>query len=174
MSPEALQVLVSHQARFLAFLQRRLGDRTAAEEVLQAAFLRGIERGDSLRDDERVVAWFYRLLRHAAGEWHRQRAVEERAAERLAAEWSETPDEEFEVTACACVGEMLDALKPEWAELVRAVDLEGAPVPEAAARLGISANNAGVRLHRARRALGQAVEAACGECCRNGCFECEC
>ena len=62
MTPQALNTLVLHQQRFLSFLERRLGNRAAAEEVLQAAFLRGIEKGESLRDEESVVAWFYRLL----------------------------------------------------------------------------------------------------------------
>lgn len=174
MTPQALNTLILHQQKFLLFLERRLGNRAAAEEVLQAAFLRGIERGDSLRDDENVVAWFYRLLRNAVGELYRRREVETRAVDHYGRELELHHDAELEATVCGCVTGMLSALKPEYAEIIRKVDLDGVAVPEAAAALGIKPNNAAVRLHRARRALGQAVEEACGVCCRNGCFDCEC
>lgn len=172
MSPEALRVLVDNQQRFLSFLERRLGDRAAADEVLQAAFLRGIEKGASLRNDENVVAWFYRLIRNGLAEHFRKAGAEQRALDAFAAE--PTPEDNLEATVCACVTGMIEALKPEYASLLRAVDLEGRSVPEVARDLGISANNTGVRLHRARRALGRAVEEACGICCRNGCFDCDC
>jgi RNA polymerase sigma-70 factor (ECF subfamily) len=65
-------------------------------------------------------------------------------------------------------------VKPQYREMLEAVDLKGEPVARVAERLGISANNAAVRLHRARVSLGRAVEDACGLCCRSSCFDCEC
>lgn len=172
MSPEALRVLVDNQQRFLAFLERRLGNRAAADEVLQAAFLRGIEKGESLRDDENVIAWFYRLVRNGLAEHYRKAGAEQRALDAFATEPAK--DDPLEASVCACITGMISVLKPDYASLLRAVDLDGRSVPEVARELGISANNAGVRLHRARRALGRAVEEACGICCRNGCFDCDC
>src|SRR5436190_6310187 len=64
-SPAVLRILVENHARFLAFLERRVGSRDAAQEILQEAFVRSLSRGGSLRDDESAVAWFYRLLRNA-------------------------------------------------------------------------------------------------------------
>lgn len=172
----SLAILVANQQRFHAFLKRRLGSAAAAEEVLQEAFLRGIERGGTLRDRESVVAWFYRLLRNAVAEHHRRKASEARAVERLASEVPEfaEPDGELEATICACVGDMLRALPAQYREMLEAVDLRGEPVASVAARLGITANNASVRLHRARVRLGRAIEQACGVCCRDNCFDCEC
>ena len=45
MSPGVVRVLVANHARFLAFLERRVGRRDVAEEILQEAFVRGITRG---------------------------------------------------------------------------------------------------------------------------------
>lgn len=38
----------------------------------------------------------------------------------------------------------------------------------------VTANNASVRLHRARRALKEQLLRACGACAAHGCLECSC
>ena len=53
-SPETIAVLVDNHRRFLDFLERRVGDRDEAEEILQAAFVRGIERAGEIRDRQRA------------------------------------------------------------------------------------------------------------------------
>lgn len=49
---ETLTTLLANHARFLAFLEPRLGGREAAEDVLQAAFVKGLTKADELRDGE--------------------------------------------------------------------------------------------------------------------------
>src|SRR5687767_3163928 len=62
---ESLDTLLTSRRTFLAFLQKRTGSREDAEEILQSAFARALEKGGGLRRDESVVAWFYRLLRNS-------------------------------------------------------------------------------------------------------------
>lgn len=173
--PETVARLVESHRRFLAFLERRLPGRAAAEEVLQEAFARAVERGGAIRDGESAVAWFYRLLRNAIADHHRRRVVEGRAIEQAAREAREASDDpELRAAVCGCMATLLPELKPEYAELIRRVDLEEAPVAEVAGALGITANNAHVRLHRARQALKRRLEAACGTCATHGCLDCGC
>jgi DNA-directed RNA polymerase specialized sigma24 family protein len=51
-SPSAVARLVANHREFLGFLQSRVGSRALAEDILQDAFVRGIGKLDSLRDDE--------------------------------------------------------------------------------------------------------------------------
>lgn len=60
-SEEVLTRLVDSHRSFLGFLERRLGDRALAEDILQDAFVKSIEKGGELRDDNSAMAWFYRL-----------------------------------------------------------------------------------------------------------------
>lgn len=169
------RALVENHRRFLAFLQRRVGSQAVAEELLQAAYVRTLEKGGELREGESAVAWFYRLLRNALIDYYRRQAAEGRALEREAREATEEgPDPELKETVCACMGELLPTLKPEYSELLRQVDLEERSVPEVAAEVGITANNAGVRLHRARQALKRQLERSCGTCATHGCLDCSC
>jgi RNA polymerase sigma-70 factor (ECF subfamily) len=178
LSPAVLEVLVANHARFLRFLERRVGRREVAEEILQDAFVRGMARGRSLREEESAVAWFYRLLRNAIVDHQRHASAEARGREALGRETAALseaePDQELIDTICACVTSLIGTLKPEYARAIEKVDLGGAPLPQLAAEAGISRGNAAVRLFRARQALRRRVEESCGTCATHGCYECQC
>jgi RNA polymerase sigma-70 factor (ECF subfamily) len=175
-SPDVLGILVANHATFLSFLERRVGSREVAEELLQQAFVRGIERGGSIRDGESAVAWFYRLLRNAVVDRARRNARVDRALRRWADELAVRPqlDESLHRAVCKCVSKLVGTVRPSYAAALQAVDVEGRTVSDLAKQLGISRNNAAVRLHRARAALGEQLRASCGTCATHGCVDCTC
>lgn len=166
--------LVSAHRQFLAFLEARVSSRAVAEELLQAAFVRAVEKGGSIREAESAVAWFYRLLRNALIDHYRRTAGEARALEEERRQSEEGFELELKDAICACMDQLLPALKPEYAEMIRRVDLQETPLSSVAADLAITANNATVRLHRARQALKQSLERSCGTCATHGCLDCTC
>lgn len=169
-----LDALAANHRNFLAFLERRTASREDAEDILQEAFVRCLEKGRDIREEESAVAWFYRVLRNALVDYYRRRDAGARALEAIQRESAEERDEDLWNEACRCVGDLLPNLKPEYAELLRRVDLEEKPVSQAANDLGISPNNASVRLHRARRALLEEVRQSCRTCADHGCLDCTC
>ena len=176
-APDVLRVLLDNHARFLGFLERRVGSRDEAEDILQEAFVRSIGRMDDLRSSESATAWFYRVLRNAIIDHHRREGTRSRALLQLAAEADDAsggPDEELEAVACACVTALVDTLKPEYGAALRRVDLEGVSVRGFAEETGITPGNAGVRLHRAREALRRQLARSCGTCLEHGCLDCRC
>ena len=60
MNPELTLQLVDNHRQFLAFLERRVGDRAAAEDILQDAFVKSLQKDEDARDETSSVAWFYR------------------------------------------------------------------------------------------------------------------
>jgi RNA polymerase sigma factor (sigma-70 family) len=174
--PVVATLLANHR-RFLDFLAARVGTREDAEEILQDAFVRGLEKAGAIRDEESAVAWFYRLLRNAVTDHFRRTASRRKALEAHAHEVPESDPgfgAELERTVCACVGDLIPLLKPEYADLIRRVDLGGADVTSAADALGITPGNARVRLHRARAALRHELERSCRTCATHGCLDCTC
>lgn len=167
--------LAASRAEFLGFVRSRIADPELAEDVLQSALLRAMQSADSLRDADRVVPWFYRILRNAIVDAYRRRAVQrERSVSLEDVDLPEVPDEASETVLCACFEPLIDTLKPEYAEVLRLVDL-GREAPGAAAeRLGITANNLKVRRHRARAALREQIEQTCRICSDHGCLDCTC
>lgn len=160
----------------LTFLEARVGSRELAEDVLQTAFVRGIERGHAIRRDESIVAWFYALLSNSLVDAGRRRAAEARALAgfRREVDLHVAIEPEVHRQVCLCVGRLLGTLKLEYGRAVSTVDLQGKPLNELARRERISANAAAVRLHRARRALARRVRAVCGPCADRGCVDCTC
>jgi RNA polymerase sigma-70 factor (ECF subfamily) len=176
LSAEVVDVLVERHRQFLQFLESRAGSRAAAEELLQAAFVKALERGAELRDAESAVAWFYRLLRNALIDFYRHRGAERRTLDRQAAEaplFAEAAPE-LEAAICECIHGLIPTLKKEYTALLRAVEIEGRSVTDVARDLGITPGNAAVRLHRGRQALKARLEAACGTCTEHGCLDCTC
>lgn len=173
---DPIATLVASHRELLGFLERRVGDRALAEDILQAAFVKGIERAGQIRDDESVLAWFYRLLRNAVIDHYRRTGASERRLEALAreAETDDTPQPDTHDAICRCVAPLVDTLKPEYAAALRRVELEGAAVKDFAAETGITPNNAAVRVHRAREALRKQVQRSCGTCAEHGCVDCCC
>lgn len=172
------RVLADNYTRFLAFLERRVESREVAEDILQDAFVRGFDRAASVRRDESVTAWFYRILRNGIADHYRRSAAETRARGRVAAvaePFDPGPeDDELLDRVCGCVQELVDTLKPEYARAVRRVDVDGAAIRDWAGEENITANNAAVRLHRARDALRRQVIRTCGTCSEHGCVDCTC
>lgn len=168
-------LLESHR-QFLAFLEKRVGNKAIAEDILQAAFSKAVEKADTLRDAESSVAWFYRLLRNALIDHYRRTRAETTALAQAPGEpdYQSGYDTELEGVVCGCLRNLVDNLKPEYGTLLKRVDLEGWSVPSAAGALGITPNNAGVRLHRARLALRKQLERVCGSCTEHACLDCTC
>ena len=175
LSPEAVAQLVEGHRDFLAFLERRVESRAAAENILQTAFARGLERGAGVQE-EKVVAWFYRVLRNSVIDHYRQRSTSARAMEAWGREFTERqePDAALRQEICQCVSGLLTTLKEEYQQALRIVDLEDGKRSDLAQQSGITAENAAVRVHRARKALRRQVEKACGTCAEHGCFDCHC
>lgn len=171
----AVALLVENHRAFLGFLERRVGSREAAEDILQSAFGRALDHADELRD-ESVVAWFYRVLRNAATDHFRRAAAAHRGAESLARELGDevVPGPALREAICGCVRTLAGTLKAEYAEALERVDVDGMPVKDFALARGITAGNAGVRLARARAALRRQVVASCGTCAEHGCLDCHC
>ena len=144
LSQQALDRLLESRRQFLSFIQSRVESAEVAEDILQAAFVKGIEKGGSLRHEETVVAWFYRLLHNAIIDHYRQRGSSERAADALVHELDThvEPEDSFKGDICGCVSELMESLKLEYRDALRTVDLEERSLAELAGKAGITSNNA--------------------------------
>jgi RNA polymerase sigma-70 factor (ECF subfamily) len=171
-----LDVLLENHRAFLRYLEHRVGDRQLAEDILQDAFVKIIDRPDQAPADEGLVPWFYRTLRNAAIDRFRRREAAGRAMEAFARELEThaAPDPATETEICACIGRLAGTLKKEYAEALQVIDVQGTPVKTFAEQRGLSVSNAGVRVFRAREALKKRLVESCGTCAEHGCQNCTC
>ena len=168
-----VEKLLDRQAAFLSFLTSKVG-ATAAEDILQTSYLKLVKKGPHLEKDESVVSWFYTVLRHATVDHFRRNAARDRAQEKFAAEAPVSYEAEWKDNVCQCVAGVLDTLKPEYRSVLQAVDLESRSLADYAGTHGTTPNNAGVRLHRARKAAAKRLTTVCGACAEHHCLDCTC
>lgn len=177
---EVMEQLIGHHQAFHGFLTRRLGNAAFAEDLLQQCFMKALAHFHSIKKMDRVIPWFYQILRHALIDYYRSKETD---SKRLQAFLDESevlgthhvPSlDDLQPTICACLDRLVLTLKPTYAELIRRIDLSGESLPSVAKDLQITTNNLTVRLHRARQALRQSLEQACGICSKHGCLNCTC
>jgi RNA polymerase sigma factor (sigma-70 family) len=173
---EAVSVLVDNHRVFLSFLEKRVGRRDVAEDILQEAFAKSLDKLPDTATGESAVAWFYRVLRNAVVDHFRRAGASERASSALAREIEQQvePDLDTRNAICRCVARLSATLKPEYGEALRRVEVDGLSVQQFAVEASITANNAAVRLFRAREALRKQVARSCGTCAEHGCLDCTC
>ena len=173
---QPLSAMAENRTAFLSFLERRVGHHETAEDLLQESFARSMDRLP-LEPEESVTAWFYRVLRNGVIDHYRRRGASERALASLRNEHEEAPPEpspDERDAVCRCVARLSETLKPEYAQALRRVDVDGVSVRDFASEAAITPNNAAVRLFRARETLRKRVVRWCGSCAERGCVDCSC
>jgi RNA polymerase sigma-70 factor (ECF subfamily) len=172
-SSQAVSQLAQSRERFLRFIHSRIGDPERAEDVLQAALEKAATGIRALRSEDSLVPWFYSVLRNAINDSYRERARVHEVPLPPTLDLAED-EPEAERQLCHCFEAILPALKPEYADLIEAIDLKGEASTVVAVRLGITPNNLKVRHHRARQALRGRLEETCRVCAEHHCLDCTC
>lgn len=174
--PDVATALLAHRRAFRAFLVSRVGNEADADDLLQHGLIKALQHADKLQDGEKIVAWFYQILRNVVIDHQRSRRAAERRDDAWATDPSAPPaaDRAALGQICRCFEALLPNLKPAQAELLRRVELQGESVAAAAAGLGLTPNHASVTLHRARTELRKQLIEFCGSCAAGKCLDCDC
>ncbi len=171
-------VLIENYDDFSRFLMRRIGDRSAVEDVLQNFCVRVIRSQTELRNEKAVMGWLYKVLRSALIDHYRSAASRTKMEASYLLEKATLDDDfvqiEINGNRCQCIKTMLPTLRPDYEHVLRKVDLSNESRENVAIDLGISPANTRVRLHRARDALSKAMIAYCGPCCEVSTDDCTC
>jgi len=169
-------LLREHRGELVGFVRRRIGHLVDPEDVLQQAAVRALSSANSLQDPTRVRAWFFRILRNVITDELRALGVPTRALSTDDEGAADPPAEAagVEDQACTCALALAQTLKPEYRDVLERVVIDETPVTSLAAELGVTPNNATVRLHRARRALRVILREHCGTDSLRARLDCAC
>ncbi|MCG8469812.1 MAG: sigma-70 family RNA polymerase sigma factor [Gemmatimonadetes bacterium] len=125
-----------------------------AEDAVQAAFIRSLERIGQLRPGSRFGPWFYRVLRSTCLNLRRREALRTHSELTDAAAASDDPHRELERTdARERVLDALARLPERQRTAVLMYDLEGYDHAEIAEVLDIAVGTSRANLHHGRQAL---------------------
>lgn len=152
--------------RYILHMVRNPGE---AEDLTQETFLRAYRRRDTLRDEQAVRGWLYRIATHVCLDRLRQRRPNvsmdsKEGASQVASAVSLSPSV-LEITerkeTSACVQRCLDFLPDNYRAVIVLHEAHSLTAAEIASLLGLKLTAVKMRLHRARRMLQQVMECGC-------------
>ena len=152
---EAFGALVArHQGRLWAVALRTLGDREEAADALQDALLSAYRARGSYRGDARVTTWLHRIVVNACLDRVRRRAVRPTVPlEVSAGDRADPRDALGDRETSLEVEAALAALPIDQRTAILLVDVQGMPVADAAAVLGVRVGTVKSRCSRGRARL---------------------
>lgn len=167
------RILLENYENFLNFVNRRIGDRSSAEDILQQSFLKALKDPPEKLQTESIRAWFYTILKNSIVDHYRSKSKDlKRFNETEIGDLVST--EELATAVCQCLHSLLPTINIGYAELLDRIDLNQEEPAAVAKELNISRNTLDVRLFRARKALKKSLEGLCGACTKHGCLDCSC
>lgn len=136
-----------------------LADEHDAQDGVQNAFIRALERIDQLRPGSPFGPWFYRVLRSTCLNLRRREKLRTHDPVPPSASGGTDPERELERTrARERVGRALEELPEMQRMAVMLYDIEGYEHAEIAEILGIARGTSRAHLHHGRKALRRALE----------------
>jgi len=158
---ELKPVLVRLLPRLRRFARTLTASRADADDLVQAACLRALERAGDLRDPARATPWMFALLRNTWISETRRRAVRGGAGTVDAAETPElvTPADGVAAVSARQITDQILGLPEGLSAVVLLVGVEGYTYREAAEILDIPAGTVMSRMHRARALIAEALRA---------------
>ena len=121
------ETLLRHRTRLLGFIQSKIADPDLAEDILQEGLLRAVRSAGELREEEKLLPWFYRVLNNAIIDTYRRKGTE---SEYLTAYGQnelllETPENAAAI--CECFRTVLPSLKPEYSQVIESRSASNLP-----------------------------------------------
>jgi RNA polymerase sigma-70 factor, ECF subfamily len=157
MSADLQRALDAAGADLLGYLERRVGVREDAADLLAETFLVAWRRGADLPADlEPQRMWLFGIARHVLANHHRSSRRRRALAERLRATLGRAPAVPDDAEAHA-VRDAVRRLPGDQRELVMLVHWDGFTVAAAAELLGVNASTARGRYAAARAALRESL-----------------
>ncbi len=148
------------------FILATVRDEWAADDLTQETFTRVREKLDTLRDQSKASSWVFAIAHNLCRDHFRSvkktspRAGSEEGEVELACEASvQLKLEQSQMSQC--IQDKVDLLPESHRTVIILFDVMGFTHQEVADVLGISVENAKVRLHRARRQLKSILEEHC-------------
>ena len=149
----------------MGFVERRVGDREQAEDIVQEIFVRIQRSLSQLETVGNVRAWLYRITRNAVIDHYRTRRHAQQdsvdPAHEPPAEEADFTEPEVRAPLVASLREMLGELPDKYREALELHELEGLTQEAVAHRLSLSVPGAKSRIQRARKQLREEFLACC-------------
>ena len=154
------QIWEDFRAPLRSFIRRRVRDDHVADDLLQEAFLKIHNGVGSLKDDQRLTAWLYRIARNTITDHFRKHPFEALNTSTVAERPTEA-DHGSSQELATCLSRMVAQLPEKYRQAIELAELQGATQRHVASQLGLSVSGAKSRVQRGREQLKKMLLSCC-------------
>src|SRR4030095_16973081 len=147
-------------AKLRAFVRARVPDGATGDDLAQETLLKIYRSRASLRDDDRLEAWLYRIARRTLIDYYRKR----RPSEELPANLKSESQDEVSAIRDAVLSSTIhymEGLPDAYRIPLLLSEVEGMPMAKIASRLGLSLAAVKSRIRRGRQMLKKRLQDCC-------------
>ncbi len=149
-----------YQAKLRTFINKRVYDRAATDDILQDVFLKMHTRLDSLKEKPKLHSWLYQITRNAIIDYYRSKKSSEALPEWLSQGQSD-PIGQARQELSECLLPMIERLSPQYREAIILSEIKGMTQKEVSETQGISLSGAKSRVQRGRALLKEMLLDCC-------------
>ncbi|MBT1700971.1 sigma-70 family RNA polymerase sigma factor [Fulvivirgaceae bacterium PWU4] len=142
------------QQQLKGFVLRQTRDKALTEDIVHDVFLKIHNKLPQLRENDKIIAWIYRIARNTITDHFRMQAKAIRAVD---LDW-ESASPTLNDCVIACLQEMLLTLPDKYREAIELAELKNMSQLQLAETLQISYSGAKSRVQRARQLLKEKME----------------
>jgi len=162
---DVLGIQDQYYHRVRKFILASVKNESVADDLIQETFIRIQENLDSVRDPEKISSWIFRIAYHLCQDHFRvlkKSSSHEEIHDGLVTLQESPVQKELEQGEMSrCVQDKLNLLPESQRSVIILADIMDFSHQEIADILGLTVENAKVRLHRARKKLKAILEENC-------------
>lgn len=102
MENQVIEQLIQSSGKLLAHVRSKVSDPVLAEDLLQESLLKALRSAPTLRDEEKLLPWFYTILNNAITDLYRRQQVETRSLQQIAQAQSLADERTLALRHIAC------------------------------------------------------------------------
>ncbi len=160
MSVTTLDIWEQFREPLEAFIRKQVSNTEDSRDILQDVFIKIHSRIDSLKNENRLAPWIYRITRNMIVDHYRRRRPTEELPDSILAETQEV-EETAEAHIASGLRSMIEGLPDIYRDALLLTEIEGMKQHEMAEKLGLSVSGAKSRVQRGRMILRQALLDCC-------------
>jgi RNA polymerase sigma-70 factor, ECF subfamily len=157
------QIWHDFRHRLKVFIRNRVRTEHDAEDVLQDVFVKVNQKLPTLKDEERLESWLFRLTRNTITDYYRRLRPSEELTDEVLLLSAETPDKVgLAIKELAnCIQPLLQTLTEPYRYALERTSYQGITQKALAEELHLSLSAAKSRVQRARQQLKVALLSCC-------------
>lgn len=160
------QIWSVYQDSLKAFLHSKVSDPADVDDLLQEVLIKTHQKVHTITDEGNIKAWLFQVTNNTFIDFYRKKTkVEHPDSESL---WHIQDEHSVQEQLSKCIVPFIQALPPESARLLTAIDLEGQSQKEYAQKIGVSYSTLKSRVQKSRAQLRALFDKCCEFSLDNG------